>query len=81
MREYSNYPLEAVVAKANLLIKQGCDVYQKFTCSGCGARLTMAKPNVFHGSGTCDRCSRTTNIRINGCNMMVVTNRWPLEGA
>jgi hypothetical protein len=81
MRNYNDYPLEAVVAKASVLIAKGCEVYQKYTCAGCGARLTMTKPNVFHHSGTCDRCSGVTNIRWHGCNMMVVSSRWPLEEA
>jgi hypothetical protein len=79
-RQYTDYPLEAVVAKANVLIAKGCEVFQKFTC-GCGSRLTMSAPNVFHHTGTCDRCSRVTNIRWTGCNMMVVSSRWPVEEA
>jgi hypothetical protein len=78
-RQYTDYPLEAVVAKANALIANGCEVYQKFTCASCGARLTMSKPNIFHPTGTCDQCSRITNIRWTGCNMMVVSSRWPPE--
>jgi hypothetical protein len=78
-RCYNNYPLQDVVAKANTLIARGCEVYQKFSCVYCGSRLTMSEPNVFHPTGTCDRCSRVTDIRRNGCNMMVVANHWPVE--
>jgi hypothetical protein len=69
---YRDYPFEKVVAKADDLIKAGHTVYQKFTCTGCGARLTIEQPNVFHRYGTCDRCPATTNIWARGCNYMVV---------
>jgi hypothetical protein len=71
-RRYNDYPLNDVVAKAEQLIAKGHTVYQKFTCAGCGARLTVDQPNTFHPSGRCDRCPYVTNIRIRGCNFMVV---------
>jgi hypothetical protein len=68
-----DYPLLDCVAKADELVKRGCRVYQKFTCSGCGKRLTIETPNVFHTQGTCDNCSAITNIARQGCNYMLIT--------
>jgi hypothetical protein len=71
--KYKDYPFYEVAKAADQLIAQGCAVYQKFTCSGCGARLSMDEPNVFHKMGTCDKCPAVTNIEKQGCNYMVVT--------
>ncbi len=69
---YSDYPFEDVVRTANWYISQGCTTYQKFTCAGCGARLTIDVPNIFHKKGKCDSCPRITDIYARGCNLMVV---------
>jgi hypothetical protein len=73
--KYRDFPLAEVVAKANELIAGGATVYQKYTCRGCGARLTIDKPNVFHVSGGCDKCPAITDIRAAGCNYMVILGR------
>jgi hypothetical protein len=66
-------PLEAAIAKANEAIRAGFTVYQKFTCAGCGQRLTIEEPNTFHRAGTCDRCPALTNIERTGCGFLAVT--------
>ena len=66
---FNDYPLADVVSKAEALATAGHDVYQKFTCDGCGSRLTMETPNEFHQTGTCDKCNVVTQIKR--CNMMV----------
>lgn len=68
---YRDFPFDAVRAKADKFVQAGHDVYQKFTCSGCGARLAMDEPNVFHEKGTCDKCPAITDIKRQGCNYLV----------
>jgi hypothetical protein len=51
--------------------KRGHFCYQKFTCSGCGARLTMDQPNIIFETGTCDKCPAITDIKKQGCNYML----------
>ena len=68
---YKDFPFDDVVKRASELIKQGASVHQKFTCSGCGQRLTIEEPNIFHTEGTCDKCPAITDIRKQGCNYMV----------
>jgi len=63
-----DYPFEEMCAQAQAKIKQGMLVYQKFTCSGCGARLMIPEPNEFHGEADCASCGAWTNIREQGCN-------------
>jgi hypothetical protein len=71
--KFNNYSFDEVVRGANEKIAQGMDVYQKFTCSGCGSRLTMEEPNVFSESGACDKCPAITDIKKDGCNYLVIT--------
>jgi hypothetical protein len=70
--KYQDFSFEEVCRAAEDLCEQGWDVHQKFTCSGCGNRLTIEEPNVFHRTGTCDRCHAVTDIENQGCNYMLI---------
>jgi hypothetical protein len=69
--KYNDYPLEECKRAAKELNRKGLFVYQKFTCSGCGRRLTMDVANTFFTEGSCDNCPTVTNIERQGCNYMV----------
>lgn len=69
--QYTDFPFDEVTKKAEEIISRGHDVYQKFTCAGCGQRLGMETPNHFYKTGTCDNCSTVTDIEKQGCNFMV----------
>jgi hypothetical protein len=71
MSMFRDFPFEDCAAKADALAAAGHEVYQKFTCAGCGARLTMGEPNTFHVTGSCDKCNVITDIQKQGCNFMV----------
>ena len=71
----SDHPFEEVVATAEGVIAKGGRVFQKYTCSGCGQRLAMDKPNVFYKTGECDKCGAVTDIEANGCNYLAVFDR------
>lgn len=73
--ETIDFPFFEVVAEADRRIAMGATIYQKFTCAGCGARLTIETPNVFHRTGSCDGCNVITNIEQRGCNYMLVMGR------
>jgi len=73
--EQFNYPFYLVTQKAEEIIQTGAAVFQKFTCGGCGNRLTMEVPNVFYKEGTCDKCDFVTNIELQGCNYLIVIGR------
>ena len=68
-----DYPLDEVVKGAQARIDVGFNVYQKFTCTGCGARQTIDEANKFYTSGKCEECGTVTNIRVHGCNYMAVS--------
>ena len=70
--KYNDHPFYECAAAAEKLIAYVHEVYQKFTCDGCGQRLTIDQANAFHKLGTCDQCNAITNIEHKGCNYMVV---------
>lgn len=67
----ADHPLSEVLKTATTLCQRGANVFQKFTCSKCGERLTMEEPNKFWEYGTCDKCGTVTNIKAQGCNYML----------
>jgi hypothetical protein len=75
--KFGNFPLDEIIAQANERIADGATVYQKFTCDGCGQRLTIEEPNTFHVKGACDQCDVITDIRKSGCNYMLVLGEHP----
>ncbi len=70
-------PFDQVVAQANVQIKRGATVFQKFTCAGCGKRLAMDVPNVFYTEGTCDACGALTDIKARGCGFLLLAALTP----
>ena len=70
-----DYPLGEAAAQADALIRRGATVWQKWSCSHCGARQTMPDPNAFYLSGTCEECGQLTQIRE--CNYMTLMTNDP----
>lgn len=54
-----------------LAVNPTTKAFQKFTCAGCGERLMMEEPNVFHETGHCDRCGYVTDLSKRGCGYML----------
>ena len=79
MEKPKDHPLNECAQAAETLVAQGMAVYQKFTCSNCGSRQTMAERNVFYTSGECQECGSITDITKSGCNYLVhaVLNKRP----
>lgn len=65
-------PLMAIVAEVEKHAAAGRLCFQKFTCAGCGQRLTIEEPNRFYTEGTCDRCGALTNIVERGCGYVLI---------
>jgi len=68
--KYDDYPLEECLIQASELIRDGADVWQKWTCRHCGSRQTMGEKNKFFKSGRCEECDRVTIIKK--CNYMAM---------
>ena len=75
----NDHPFDQVVQNANAQIAKGAVIFQKFTCAGCGNRLTMETPNTFYFEGQCDKCGVVTDLRKTGCNFMMIQTAMPLD--
>lgn len=77
--ERLDYPFAEVAAQLEVLVKDDPTLlfFQKYTCSGCGNRLTMDVPNRLYTEGSCDNCPAITNILATGCNYMLVLTVQP----
>jgi len=73
--EAPDFPFDDVAKTAREWIEKGGTVYQKFTCDGCGKRLTIDEPNKFYTKGRCDSCPAITDIRAKGCNYLLIYSR------
>lgn len=69
---YNDYPLSVIAESMTKQIRRGAVCFQKFTCAGCGNRLTQEVPNVLYTKGTCDNCDTITDIEKQGCNFMFI---------
>jgi transcription elongation factor Elf1 len=67
-----NHPFFEVAAAAEAKVREGYTIHQKFTCSRCHSRQTMAEPNTFFQIGTCEECGASTNILVTGCNYVAM---------
>jgi hypothetical protein len=68
-----NYPMDDILTEVNKVLENpNVNVFQKFTCAGCGNRLTIEEPNTFYTSGKCDACGHITDIKKDGCNFLVI---------
>ena len=65
---YKDHPIRECMEMADEILAKGGTIFQKFTCAGCGERLTMDTPDTFFASGTCDKCDTVT--KITQCNFM-----------
>ena len=69
---YNDYPLADIEKSMRKVKLHGGLAYQKFTCSGCGNRLTIDEPFKLYTKGVCDNCPAVTDIEIQGCNFVAV---------
>lgn len=70
----NDYPFNEVAMAVDQLAAKGWDCYQKFTCRGCGRRLTMDEPNILYTTGKCEDCGYVTDIKAHGCNYLLIAS-------
>jgi len=70
MKTYKNYPIETCARTIEGILRQhpGSAIYQKWTCDGCGRRITGNTPNKLFEFGHCEDCGHTTDLKRTGCN-------------
>jgi hypothetical protein len=72
MPTFKDYPLKECVEACEKIVAEGGTVYQKWTCDGCGGRITGNNPNTFTLKGHCEDCDFTTDLLVKGCNYLVM---------
>lgn len=66
-------PFNEAVRSAQVWVKAGAIVHQRFQCEACGNdTLGIEEPNTFYEFGECDRCKHTTDLRKTGCNYLLI---------
>ena len=68
----ADHPFDEVCKQAEEHVKQGRNVFQKWTCSHCGVRQTMPDANHMYTKGICEECDSLTDIQKQGCNYMLI---------
>jgi len=70
---YKNHPIAECIKTAERVRSQhpGSAYFQKWTCGGCGRRITGNTPNKFFANGHCEDCGHVTNLEKAGCNYAV----------
>jgi ribosomal protein S27E len=60
--------LELMADAARALEQNGptAEVHFKYTCAGCGERMTLSEPNMLRESGECAACGHVTVIERGG---------------
>lgn len=72
--EHKDRPRAEIIKMANDVIERAAGrakVYFKFTCPGCGERLTLEEPNVLYEDGECVKCGQTHPIERAGFMLLI----------
>ena len=71
------HPFDDVIANARERMLLGWTVHLQFNCANCGVKQTFAEENYLSESGRCEECGQITNLRTDGCNLMVMSGGKP----
>jgi len=73
MKQYRDYPIEKCAKTVERVLQRrpGSAFYQKWTCGGCGQRVTGNIANKFFIEGHCEDCGYVTDINKTGCNYLM----------
>jgi hypothetical protein len=68
----SDLPFDECCKRAEAATKRGMTIFQKWTCDGCGDRVTANTPNKFTTQGLHEDCGFITDIKKKGCGFMAL---------
>ncbi len=71
-KKFQDFPLKEIREAVAAHVKEGRTIHQKFTCSGCGKRLTISEPNTLYREGECEDCGTVTDLEVTGCNYLMM---------
>jgi predicted molibdopterin-dependent oxidoreductase YjgC len=66
-----DYPLPEIRAACERLVNDGAIIFQKWTCGGCGKRVTANTPNTITEKGHHEECGYITDMTKTGCNYLL----------
>jgi hypothetical protein len=69
------HPFNDVVANARQRMLEGWTIHLQFNCAYCGVKQTFAEENYLSATGRCEECGQITNLRADGCNLMVMRSK------
>jgi hypothetical protein len=72
MTVYNDYPIDECAEALAMHVAEGRAFFQKWTCEGCGERVTGNTPNKLFTHGHCEECGHVTDIKRRGCNYMLL---------
>jgi hypothetical protein len=72
MSEYNDYPLELIAKSMQRRADAGAETYMKWTCVGCGDRVTATQPNTVYRQAQHEECGAITDIEKTGCNFLFI---------
>lgn len=70
--QYNDRPFDECCVEAKKLADLGAYVFQKWTCDGCGERVTANNPNNFTTRGLHEDCGYITDIKKKGCGFLLL---------
>jgi hypothetical protein len=74
---YNDVPLDELAGSAEEVIKNGGLIFFKWTCLGCGERVTATTPNKFSKYSKHDNCGHITHTAKTGGNYLVMKSSTP----
>jgi hypothetical protein len=67
-----DFPFAEIVASCERAIRDGNYVVQKWTCGGCGRRISANNVNTVTEHGHCQHCNFVTHVKETGCNFALL---------
>lgn len=77
MAQAEDFPLATIAASMDAAVKAGGFVLQKWTCEGCGQRITASNLNVVVENDHCQHCKHVTDLKRRGCNFALIQTTRP----
>lgn len=67
-----DHAFDECVAGARRVVDSGGMIFQKWWCTGCGARCSANTPNKMTHFCLCEHCGAMTDAKENGCGFTAI---------
>lgn len=69
---YNDYPLDAIRKSMERRARAGAVTFFKWTCTGCGDRVTANEPNTVLTKALHEDCGAVTDCEVTGGNFLFI---------